>query len=111
MLSGAVSVFSKILAMRKVKILVLPVPGPATTITGPSMASTASFWALFSFLYSFLYSPSTLSVIFILYPILLSLSQIPDCLFPLLPLWLLLFHLYGVPENKLFKDSNHLLCK
>jgi ABC-type dipeptide/oligopeptide/nickel transport system ATPase component len=29
-----------------------PVPGPATTITGPSIKSTASFWALFSFLYS-----------------------------------------------------------
>ncbi len=44
---ASVSVFSSMLAMRKVSTWVLPVPGPATTITGPSMASTACFWAVF----------------------------------------------------------------
>ncbi len=42
-LSGEVSVFSKILAIRRVKIEVFPVPGPAITITDPSIASTAFF--------------------------------------------------------------------
>ena len=41
MLSGVASVFCSIFAMRSVRICVLPVPGPAITITGPSIASTA----------------------------------------------------------------------
>src|SRR3972149_1785732 len=49
--SGLVSGFFKILAMRKVRISVLPVPGPATTKTGPSIVSTASFCSLFRALY------------------------------------------------------------
>jgi len=52
--SGAVSVLSKIFAMRKVSTCVFPVPGPATTITGPSIVSTAFFCSGFSLAYSFL---------------------------------------------------------
>ena len=39
---GSVSVFFKILAIRSAIIWVLPVPGPAITITGPSIVSTAN---------------------------------------------------------------------
>ncbi len=38
---GSVSVLFRILAMRVVRTWVLPVPGPAMTITGPSRVSTA----------------------------------------------------------------------
>ncbi len=48
--SGNVSVFFRILATRILKSSVLPVPGPAITITGPSIESTADAWAVFSFL-------------------------------------------------------------
>ena len=40
--SGLVSVVFKILAIRCAIISVFPVPGPAITITGPSIVSTAS---------------------------------------------------------------------
>ena len=48
--SGLASVTLRIFAMRKVSICVLPVPGPAITMTGPSIVSTASFWAGLSLL-------------------------------------------------------------
>lgn len=40
---GGVSVFLRILAILRDKVWVFPVPGPARTITGPSMVSTAFF--------------------------------------------------------------------
>ena len=53
MFSGAVSVSSRILPIRQARICVFPVPGPAITITGPSMVSTASRCAGLSRSYSF----------------------------------------------------------
>jgi hypothetical protein len=47
--SGEASVLRNMFAIRSVRICVFPVPGPATTITGPSTASTASRCAAFSF--------------------------------------------------------------
>jgi hypothetical protein len=41
---GGVSVSLMIFPMRKDRISVLPVPGPAITMTGPSMESTARRW-------------------------------------------------------------------
>ena len=41
--SGSVSVARRILAARMLSSSVLPVPGPATTSSGPSMVSTACF--------------------------------------------------------------------
>ena len=46
--SGSVSVRWRMFAIRKVSTWVLPVPGPATTITGPSIASTASRCCVFN---------------------------------------------------------------
>src|SRR3989338_8692756 len=51
--SGGVSVRFKILAIRRVSICVFPVPGPAITMTGPSIASTALRCSLLSALYDF----------------------------------------------------------
>lgn len=45
MAEGSVSVCLRILAMRVAMIWVLPVPGPAMTMTGPSIEVTASLWA------------------------------------------------------------------
>ena len=41
---GGVSVSRMILPMRRDRISVFPVPGPAMTMTGPSMESTARRW-------------------------------------------------------------------
>lgn len=49
MFSGFVSVFCRMFMILWLIICVLPVPGPATTSTGPSMVSTASLWAEFNF--------------------------------------------------------------
>ena len=43
MFPGCISVWRRIFAIRRVRICVLPVPGPAITMTGPSIVSTASF--------------------------------------------------------------------
>src|SRR3989338_5324174 len=59
--SGGVSVFFKIWAIRSAIIWVLPVPGPAITITGPSMVSTASLWAGFNFIQVFWVQPAALT--------------------------------------------------
>ncbi len=53
-LLGLVSVCRIIFATRKLSSWVLPVPGPATTSIGPSILSTARFWAVFNLLYSLL---------------------------------------------------------
>src|SRR3989344_9248203 len=52
--SGGVSVFFRISLILSAIIWVLPVPGPAITMTGPSIVSTASFWAAFNFIQVFL---------------------------------------------------------
>ena len=52
MFDGDVSVSSRIFHIRAANICVFPVPGPAITITGPSILSTALRWFSFSFAYS-----------------------------------------------------------
>src|SRR3989344_2052635 len=44
---GGVSGFRRVLAMRSVSTVGFPVPGPAITMTGPSIVSTASFFLIF----------------------------------------------------------------
>ena len=58
MASGGTSVLVKMLAIRAAKIWVLPVPGPAATITGPSIVLTASSCSGFK-----LFKKSTLDIL------------------------------------------------
>jgi len=52
MFEGRICVFFKMFATLIASVCVFPVPGPATTITGPSIVSTARFWAGLSALYA-----------------------------------------------------------
>src|SRR3989338_5765848 len=51
-LLGRICVFARIFATRIARVCVFPVPGPATTITGPSIESTACFCAVLRLRYA-----------------------------------------------------------